>query len=115
MEQHRHFRSIARRQVELRAVVTVHPDRTEHEARIVDLGLGGACFEVTGAVGADTRIVLEIRTPTRWDPLVLDGAVAWARLDPATGVTRGGVFFSNNDPHTLLGLFELLEACAFGV
>jgi hypothetical protein len=85
------------------------------EVRVVDLGLGGARVEAPDAVEAGTVIELVIETPHLWDPLTLNGAVAWARTlnESEGGGAHIGVRFDLATGGAVRTLTELLEAEAF--
>lgn len=114
-----HFRALSRQPVSLpgalRCAAAEHAD-WNHEARVVDLGLGGACVEVSEPVPAGTAVELVIETPHLWDPLTLLGAVMWARTlpDPEGGSSMVGVRFAHETGATVRALTALLEAEAFG-
>ena len=84
--------------------------------RVVDLGLGGACIEAPEPIDRGTVIELVLDTPHLWDPLTLNGVVAWARKlpDPEGGGALLGVRFEHATGSTVRTLSELLEAEAFG-
>jgi hypothetical protein len=115
-----HFRAHARRRVDLDATLRgrdtggAHAPAFAHDARVRDLGLGGACVEIAdpdafAAAEREGPITLEVMAPTLWDPLVLDGRIAWVRR--ATGrPTRAGLRFEHREPVALYALFQLLGA-----
>jgi PilZ domain len=75
-----HFRAFARYASELPLWVSPLGATVEQPVRLVDVGLGGLCFEVAESLEPGDR-------------LTLHGEVAWAR--PSTdGMTRAGVRFS---------------------
>jgi hypothetical protein len=115
-----HFRAHARRRVDLDATLRGRdPAGAQggvftHDARVRDLGLGGACIEIAdpdafGGAESQGSITLEVMAPTLWDPLVLDGRVAWIRRI-AGRPTRAGVRFEHREPVALYALFQLLGA-----
>ena len=83
--------------------------------RVVDLGLGGACLEVSDSAPPGTAVELVIDTPHLWDPLTLKGAVAWSRTltEADGGGTLLGVRFELATGAAVRALAELLEAEAF--
>lgn len=121
-----HFRAHARRRVDLDATVRGRDGAFSHEARVRDLGLGGACLEIGDATGAaallsgeprpvvgverEASITLEVMAPTLWDPLRLGGRIAWVRRGIAGRPTRAGVRFEHREPASLFALFQLLGA-----
>jgi len=113
-----HFRSLARQAVSLPGALRGSgPDQVwNRDVRVVDLGLGGACVEISDAVPPGTSVELVLDTPHLWDPLELSGAVAWARTLPELG--GGGVLLGVRFQHAgggvVRALTELLEAEAFG-
>ncbi len=81
-------------------------------ARVLDLGLGGACVETSDAMPAGTSVELVIDTPHLWEPLTLSGSVAWA-LALEEGGARVGVRFQHASGSSIRKLTEFLEAAAF--
>jgi hypothetical protein len=108
-----HFRAQARRKVELQVLLRQQRKAWERDARIVDLGLGGACLELGEPLAAGTEVLIEIRTPTLWDPLLLPGSVAWSRRLFIEAPFRLGIRFLHHSPAALLALFDLLGAHGF--
>ena len=86
------------------------------DVRVVDLGLGGACVEAAHAVARGTEVELVLDTPHLWDPLTLNGVVAWTRSlpDPEGVGALVGLCFAHSTGSTVRTLTELLEAEAFG-
>jgi hypothetical protein len=111
-----HFRAHARRRVDLDATLRGRNGAYAHDARLRNLGLGGACVEVVevdGSLAALARegvVTLEVMAPTLWDPLLLDGRIAWVRRAGGGGPTRAGVRFEHREPNALYALFQLLGA-----
>ena len=109
-----HFRALARRPVNLPATLVSEEEGWEREARLVDLGLGGACIEVAEAVSTGVPVTLRVTAPTLWDPLVLQARVAWLRLPSRDGQpTRVGMRFEYGPKPPLGALVELLGANVF--
>ena len=110
-----HFRAHARRRVDLDATLRGRGGGFSHDARVRDLGLGGACVEISelqGAAGLEREgvVTLEVMAPTLWDPLLLGGRIAWIRRGGQGRPTRAGVRFEHRDPGALYALFQLLGA-----
>jgi hypothetical protein len=109
-----HFRAHARRRVDLDATLRWREGGASHEARVRDLGLGGACVEIADLLGSGVEregvVTLEVMAPTLWDPLVLGGRIAWVRRGALGRPTRAGVRFEHRDPGALYALFQLLGA-----
>src|SRR3954447_90290 len=103
-----HFRAFARRPVGLPAIVSRGDGSWKRPARLLDLGLGGACVEMLEAVPNGTAVSLSVETPHLWDPLLLEGEVVWLR--PIDGAARIGVRFHHQSGRTVRTLTELLEA-----
>jgi len=106
-----HFRAFARRPVGLSAIVSKGDGSWKRPARLIDLGLGGACMEMHEAVPNGTAISLSVEAPHLWDPLFLQGEVVW--LLTVEGNARLGVRFYHRSGRTLRTLTELLEAEAY--
>jgi hypothetical protein len=111
-----HFRAHARRRVDLDATLRGRDGAFSHDARVRDLGLGGACVEIGdlhgGAAGVEREgvVTLEVMAPTLWDPLLLTGRIAWVRRGAQGRPTRAGVRFEHREPGALYALFQLLGA-----
>lgn len=106
----RRFRAFARREVNLPATLTVGPAGA-HDARLVNIGLGGACVETRGALTAGSTAMLEVTTPNLWEPLLLRGTIAWVR-----GTNDGHVLLGMRFEHersALTGLVEFLGASRY--
>lgn len=108
-----HFRSLARRSVSLSAVLREAQGGWQCDARIVDLGLGGACLEIARAVAPGTHVSVQVLAPNLWDPLVLEARVAWCRNAGTRRPTRVGLSFAHRSGATLRALVELLGAEAY--
>lgn len=106
-----HFRAFARRPVGLSAIVSRGDGSWKRPARLIDLGLGGACVEMLEAVPNGTAISLAVEAPHLWDPLFLEGEVVW--LTSSGAASRLGVRFYHRSGRTLRTLTELLEAEAY--
>jgi len=104
-----HFRAYAR--VPLRIELTVSPLGATYDqtAAVVDLGLGGTCFEIAETYELGQRLRMEFDLPGLWDRLTLHGEVAWTQ--PAEeGRSRIGVRFTRPTGKTLRILAEDLAA-----
>jgi hypothetical protein len=106
-----HFRAFARRPVGLSAIVSRGDGTWKRPARLIDLGLGGACMEMLEVVPNGTAVSLAVEAPHLWDPLFLEGEVVWLRS--VEGAARLGVRFHHRSGRTLRTLTELLEAEAY--
>lgn len=102
-----HFRLFARRSAQLPALLSSSADGVR-DARVLDVGLGGACVETTAGLGPGAQVTLEINTPNLWDPLVMDGAIAWVTDASQEGIARAGIRFEPGRPGGLRALVELL-------
>ena len=107
MSQDGHFRAHGRRQVELTASLGRPPSEVSQAIRLINLGLGGACVGVGGALAVGTWVSVEILAPTLWDPLILRGRVVWSREVRGSGV-RAGLHFEHSDAARAFALFDLL-------
>jgi hypothetical protein len=109
-----HFRAHARRRVDLDATLRGRDGGFSHDARVHDIGMGGACVEIKEPHGAgvdrEAPVTLEVMAPTLWDPLVLGGRIAWVRRGGQGRPSRAGVRFEHRDPAALYALFQLLGA-----
>jgi hypothetical protein len=109
-----HFRSLARRPVSLRASVTTDSGAVGLPAIVVDLGLGGTCLQMARALTPGQRVCIQLLAPNLWDPLLLDGQVAWQR-PAAGGASRAGIRFDHSAGATLMALVELIASHAYAV
>jgi hypothetical protein len=111
-----HFRAVSRQSVNLLGALRASEVVWSRDVRVVDLGLGGARVEAPDAIEAGTSIELVIEAPHLWDPLTLNGAVAWARnvAESEGGGAQIGVRFDHETGGSVRTLTELLEAEAFG-
>src|SRR5260221_11861755 len=106
---HTHFRAVSRQPVNLLGALRASELVWNRDVRIVDLGIGGARVEAPEAIDAGTPIELVIETPHPWDPLTLNGAVAWARppAESHGGGAQIGVRFDHatgGSPRPLTGV-----------
>jgi len=104
-----HFRAYAR--FPFRVDVSVSPLGATYDqtAALVDLGLGGACFELAETFEPGQRLRMEFELPGLWDRLTLHGEVAWA-LAGVDGLQRVGVRFTRPTGQTLRILAENLAS-----
>ena len=106
-----HFRAFARCEVNLPVTLTSEPSG-DQEAHLLNLGLGGACVEVTEGLGKGSRVTLVLSTPKLWDPLVIRTTVAWVR-NGDDGVARAGLQFDHERSQAIRALAEVLCAERF--
>jgi len=104
-----HFRAYAR--FPLRVELSVSPLGATYDqtAALVDLGLGGACFELAETFEPGQRLRMEFELPGLWDRLTVHGEVAWTHPG-GDGLQRIGVRFTRPTGHTLRILAENLAA-----
>lgn len=86
----------------------------QRAARLVDLGLGGACVALAETVPVGSPVALVIDAPHLWNPLSIDGVVAWVGEERTGPQTFLGIEFRPESGALLRTLTELLEAAAFG-
>jgi len=114
-----HFRAHGRRVVSLPAILRDESRGVEEDARIRNLGLGGACIELAPLakegvlLRVDSIVILEVTAPSLWDPLILRARVAWSRRSHADRPARLGVRFEHTEQGGLFALFQLLGAHAY--
>ena len=108
------FRKHARRDVQLRAMVTHVQAGWQQQARVANLGLGGACLVVdaTDRLHAGDMLTLSFVAPTLWDPLLVRAHVAWSTSQPGEP-TQAGVSFEHKNASAVFALFELVAAMAY--
>lgn len=108
-----HFRSFARRSLDLEAKLHSATGALLRAVRIRDLGLGGARLHATEAssLPPGARLSLEVMAPTLWDPLVLAGLVVWERSDGAG--SEIGLRFEHREAAALSALCQLLGSQAY--
>ena len=115
-----HFRAHGRKNVSLSAALRDESRTFEEDAKIKNLGLGGACVELMPFAAAeaqllrlDASLLLEVVAPSLWDPLVLRGRVAWLRRSSPERSARLGLRFEHQEEGNLFALFQLLGAHAY--
>ncbi|HEY4104466.1 MAG TPA: PilZ domain-containing protein [Polyangiaceae bacterium] len=110
-----HFRAVSRHAVNLLGSLRASEALWNRDVHVIDLGLGGARVEAPETIEAGTVVELVIETPHLWEPLKLQGAVAWARALPASDGAGAqiGVRFEHAGGRSVRTLSDLLEAEAF--
>ncbi len=112
-----HFRALARRPVSLPATLQGTGTGWQVEARVVDLGLGGACLELPETAGDPLAlgmpIRLQVRAPNLWDPLDLVARVSWSNPRRSDRPQRVGLEFQHRAGATLRALVDLLGSDAY--
>jgi hypothetical protein len=113
-----YFRAHGRRRVDLAAMLRDRTGSVAQGVRIKNLGLGGACVEISEALQSagldlESSVTIEVTAPTLWDPLALRGKIAWVRRGAAGRATRAGVRFEHREAAALYALFQLLGAHAY--
>jgi hypothetical protein len=104
-----HFRAYARFPLRLELSVSPLGATYDQAATLVDLGLGGACFEIAETFEPGQRLRMEFELPGLWDRLTLHGEVAWTRATD-DGLQRIGVRFTRPTGQTLRILAENLAS-----
>lgn len=107
-----HFRAHERRPVRLSATLR-REDGSLLGALVVDLSLGGAGVELREALPIGTALLVELTSPTLWDPLPMRGTVVWSQPGMGRDPSRAGVRFVTEDSPNLFALFEVLAAHAY--
>ncbi|MCS6901993.1 MAG: PilZ domain-containing protein [Myxococcales bacterium] len=107
-----HFRTHERRPVRLPASLRKE-DGAQLQGLVVDLSLAGAGLELIDPLEPGTQLVVEITSPTLWDPLPLRGRVVWFRQEQPRKPGRAGIQFVLDDSPQLFALFEVLAAHAY--
>ena len=107
-----HFRAHARHRVDLEGRLRVG-DAASYAVHLRDLGLGGACLELSDAapstaLDVEGPIALEVTAPSLWDPLIVPGKIAWLRRIKPERRVRLGVRFELRDPGALRGILKLV-------
>jgi hypothetical protein len=108
-----HFRANARRPVSLQAAVATEGAGSSITAQVVDLGLGGACLEVTQPYRVGQPVTLEFFAPDLWDPLILGARVAWNPPLANGAASRVGFRFEHRTGAALSSLVELIGSFAY--
>jgi hypothetical protein len=102
-----HFRAYARVPLRIGLLVSPLGATYDQKAAVVNLGLGGACFEMAATFEPGQRLRMEFDLPGLWDRLTVHGEVAWTA--PAEeGLSRVGVRFTRPTGRTLRILAENL-------
>jgi hypothetical protein len=102
-----YFRAAARFQANASATVTFLATSQTMSATVRNVGLGGLCIEVEDAVQPDQDAIVQLATPWLWEPLRLQGNVAWSRGDAFPALL--GIRFHHTSHLTVQTLFDLLE------
>lgn len=103
-----HFRAHRRYCSQLPAILRCPSDGWQADASTLDLGIAGACVQITDSLETGLRVELQLQAPSRWDPVVLPATVVWSAADQ--GSFRAGLVFDHADPGPLMALFDLLDA-----
>jgi hypothetical protein len=106
----RHFRAIGRKPQRLSARVRAAGDPVEHEARVTDLGLGGARLELMNGIAPGRALTLLLELPGLWDWLELAAETAWLGSPDQSGTVALGVRFVSPSGRDLRLLSEALAA-----
>ena len=96
-----------------RATIAVKPGDSASAATLVDLGLGGACVDTSLGLAVGQQVWVQLIAPNLWDPLRVDGEVAWQRPAEAGSQVRVGLRFKHSCGATLLALVELIASNAY--
>ena len=107
MPAERHFRAFARRAVTLPVTISTEGGSTR-PAKLVNLGLGGACVAVSEKTEPGRVVTLEVNAPNLWDPLVVVAKIAWVRTNGRSMLA--GLAFDHSARVALPSLVELLGA-----
>jgi hypothetical protein len=100
-----HFRAFARFTSNLGLWVSPLGGTDDQPVRLIDVGLGGLCFESAESLEPGARLRLEIELPGLWDRLTLHAEVAWVKPS-SDGMTRAGVRFARPTGRALRILAE---------
>jgi hypothetical protein len=100
-----HFRAFARFPSNLPVWVTPLAGAVERPVRLVNVGLGGLCFESAQSFELGTSLRVELELPGLWDRLPLECEVAWT-APGAEGTTRAGVRYARPTGRALRILAE---------
>jgi hypothetical protein len=104
----RHFRAVGRRPQSLAARVLAAGDSAEREAKVTDLGLGGARLELRDGIDRGRALTLRLDLPGLWDALELAAEVAWQGSADKSGAVPVGVRFVSPSGRDLRVLSEAL-------
>jgi hypothetical protein len=100
-----HFRAFARFTSRLALWVSPLGGTVEQPVELVNIGLGGLCFECSERLEPGARLRLELELPGLWDRLTLHAEVAWVQAS-GEGLLRAGVRYSRPTGHALRLLAE---------
>jgi hypothetical protein len=97
----RHFRALGRKRQRLSARISeanggsIPPGDAPlgAEGLVVDLGLGGACLELSERYEAGRELRVLLQLPGLWDPLELSAEVAWRGTADKDGKILLGIRF----------------------
>lgn len=98
----------------MQSVVTHLQAGWQHQAFLVNIGLGGACILVDRALALGDAVTLSLTAPTLWDPLVLHAHVAWVSPPAGTSSSRAaGVAFEHKATDAAFALYELIVTLGY--
>ena len=100
-----HFRAFARFTSKLAIGVSPVGATVEQSVELVNIGLGGLCFEGSERLELGARLRLELELPGLWDRLTLHAEVAWVEAR-GEGLLRTGVRYTRPSGHALRLLAE---------
>jgi PilZ domain len=101
------FRAHARKAVRIASIVTHTQAGWQEQAAVENIGLGGARIRVENALAPGDVLTLSLTAPTLWDPLVLQGRVAWVASRAA------GVAFEHKATDAVFALYELIVTLGY--
>lgn len=85
-------------------------DSAERDARVTDLGLGGARLELKDGIDEGRAVTLRLDLPGLWDALELAAEVAWRGGADKNGTVAVGVRFVSPSGRDLRVLSEALAS-----
>ena len=107
-----YFRSFGRQPTNLRAVVTSSDGSWERRGKLVNLGVGGGCLELTDTLPVGARVQLRVEAPQLWDPFPISARIAWSGYGGGRAV-RAGLEFDQHSLASIRTLLDLLGTAAY--
>jgi hypothetical protein len=104
------FRAHARHAAGINALFAHVDAGWQRHARVLNLGLGGACVLVEEPLSTGDRVILSFTAPMLWDPLRLRGRVAWA--SSGDWPQPAGMAFEHQSAEGALALVQLILSLA---
>lgn len=114
MAEAEHFRADTRRRIVL-PVRFRTGSALEQRGKIADIGVSGAFITCERPPSVGTTVVLEMHSPTAWDPLMIECQVCWVKdgIRASEGPRGFGVRFEGLSPSAAAALYDFVHTLDF--